>query len=238
MSQLLLFSCEHGGRDVPARYRQTLAGAEAALDTHRGWDPGALVLARELARTFKAPLEACEVTRLLVDPNRSLGHPRLFSEWSRRLPQAERERVLELYWRPHQQRVERRVRAALESGDEVLHLSMHSFTPVWEGRERAVDLGWLHDPARPRERAFSEAWRTALRARTEDLRLRRNRPYYGNADGLSTRLRAKFTPAQYMGIELEINQRFPLGDAGIWEQLRTSIAAALAEALAAQARPS
>ena len=237
MSQLLLFSCEHGGRDVPARYRQTLAGAEAALDTHRGWDPGALVLARELARAFRAPLEACEVTRLLIDPNRSLGHEGLFSEWSRRLPSAERERVIETYWRPHQERVEGRVRAAVEAGDDVLHLSIHSFAPVWKGRERAVDVGWLHDPARAAERAFCEAWRDPLRARTEGLRLRRNRPYFGNTDGLTTRLRARFPAARYLGIELEINQRFPRGDAGTWEQLRHALAAALAEALAAQARP-
>ena len=62
----LLVTCEHGGNRVPKRYRRLFAGWESVLASHRGYDPGALTLARELARAFDAPLVASTVTRLLV----------------------------------------------------------------------------------------------------------------------------------------------------------------------------
>ena len=40
----LIFTCEHGGNEVPLRYRGLLAGWERRLETHRGYDPGALVM--------------------------------------------------------------------------------------------------------------------------------------------------------------------------------------------------
>ena len=109
----LVLSCEHGGNRVPARWRDRFKGSEALLRSHRGWDPGALPLARSLARRLGAPLIASTVTRLLVEPNRSLGHPRLFSDLTRPLPSSERALLVERYWRPHRARVEASVRDAL-----------------------------------------------------------------------------------------------------------------------------
>ena len=40
-----IITCEHAGNEVPARYRDLLRGSEALLQTHRGWDPGALSVA-------------------------------------------------------------------------------------------------------------------------------------------------------------------------------------------------
>ena len=79
----LLITCEHGGNRIPPRYRPLFRGFEALLQTHRGFDPGALTMARELAKAFKAPLFVSTVSRLLVDLNRSIGHPRLYSEATR-----------------------------------------------------------------------------------------------------------------------------------------------------------
>ena len=45
----LLVTCEHGGNRVPKEYRRLFAGWEPVLASHRGYDPGALTLARELA---------------------------------------------------------------------------------------------------------------------------------------------------------------------------------------------
>ena len=49
----------------PARYRALFVGHEHLLPTHRGWDPGALLLGREMAKRFGAPLYYDETTRLL-----------------------------------------------------------------------------------------------------------------------------------------------------------------------------
>ena len=64
------------------------------------------------------------------------------------------------------------------------------------------------------------------------MRVRRNYPYNGASDGLTTYLRGRFSGRLYSGIELEVNQRYPLGDALVWRRLRASIIAALRDALA------
>lgn len=187
-------------------------------------------MARELARQLEAPLIATTTTRLLVDTNRSIGHPRLFSQWSRELPEAQRRQIVDRYWRPHRDAVEACVRSASGRRRPVLHVSVHSFTPRLKGRMRTVDVGWLYDPARRAERVFVDQWSRALKGRTQVLRLRRNQPYRGTADGLTTSLRALFGP-RYMGLELEVSQRLVLGPSARWRRLRRDLAESLAEAL-------
>ena len=46
----LLITCEHGGNRVPHAYRNLFASASRLLQSHRGYDAGALALAREIAR--------------------------------------------------------------------------------------------------------------------------------------------------------------------------------------------
>ena len=226
----LVLSCEHGGNRLPARFRSTFWSAQAALESHRGWDAGSLQLARQLARRLSAPLVACSTTRLLIDLNRSLGHPRLFSEWSRCLPLPEREQLIERLWHPHRDELAAWIETLKDA--PVLHLSVHSFTPVWDGVERDVDVGLLYDPKRARERDFVADFSAALRERDPSLRVRRNQPYRGTSDGLTTAFRKRFRPTRYSGVELEVSQRFPLGPAAEWRQLRASFCAALGDCLA------
>jgi len=221
----LVLSSEHGGNRLPARFRSTFWSAQAALESHRGWDAGSLQLARQLARRSSAPLVACTTSRLLIDLNRSLGHAKLFSEWTRGLPQAERERLVERWWHPHRDELAAWIEA--QPKGPVLHLSVHSFTPVWEEVEREVDVGLLYDPARKRERAFVDDYIDALQKRGPKLRIRRNQPYRGTADGLTTAFRKRFRPTRYLGVELEVSQRYPLGPADEWKRLRSDLCAAL-----------
>jgi predicted N-formylglutamate amidohydrolase len=190
---------------VPEEYRGLFEGQSALLASHRGWDPGAGDLAIRLARVWKAPLVAATVTRLLVDPNRSAHNPRVFSEFVRSLPARERERLLERFHAPHRNEVAARVAEAIAKGDRVLHLSVHSFTPVWEGRERGIDLALLYDPARASEREFSVCWARAL-ATESGRAVRRNAPYRGRSDGLTTTLRGRHGPDDYLGVEIEVSQ--------------------------------
>jgi len=229
----LVVSCEHGGNRVPGPYARLFAGHERALASHRGWDPGALWLARRLAHAFAAALHATTVTRLLVDTNRSEHHPRLFSPWSAVLSGAERNSVLERHYRAHRAALERRLRRLTRAGTPVLHLAVHSFTPHWQGRLRRCDIGLLYDPRRQSERSLCQHWQALLRAQSPELRVRRNFPYRGAADGLTTHLRRALPARTYLGIELELNQRV-IARAGaprrrLAEQIESSLRALLAD---------
>ena len=58
-----VITCEHGGNRIPAPYRDLFHARQTLLDSHRGYDPGALIMARVLATAFAAPLVASTVSR-------------------------------------------------------------------------------------------------------------------------------------------------------------------------------
>jgi len=227
---VIVVSCEHGGNTIPAHYRHLFKGHERVLASHRGWDPGALVLARAIARACDAPLIATTTSRLLVECNRSIGHPQLFSEFTRRLPRDERTRLLERYYRPHRRAVEETITRALESHERVLHIGVHTFTPVLKGVRRRADIGLLYDPRRPFEHAVADALVVHLGLRAPALVVRRNYPYRGWTDGLTTALRSWLPRSQYAGIELEVNQALGAGNASTWSATRRRIAASFRDA--------
>lgn len=234
----LVISCEHGGHRVPAAYREAFAGAEALLRTHRGWDPGALVLARQMAATLAAPLFAATTTRLLVDLNRSIGHPQLLSALSRGLPAAERKVIIDSHYRPHRNAVEGGIALEIAAQGAVVHVASHSFTPVLDGDVRRADVAWLYDPRRSGEVRFAQRWMQAFAQHAPGLRLRRNYPYQGRGDGLTALLRKRFDDAVYVGIELEVNQRFAQRGGAPWRALRAALVASLATAVDGTARGS
>lgn len=226
-----LVSCEHGGNRIPPAYRACFAGQGALLRSHRGYDPGALALARELAKALPAPLIYATTSRLLVDLNRSPGHPRLFSPTIRAQPAATRHDIVETWYLPYRQRAEHAIREAMAGGARVIHLSSHSFTPVLDGVERNADVGLLYDPARAGEAALCRAWQMALAA-APAWRVRRNYPYAGKSDGLTAYLRRQFDGGRYIGVEIEINQRIVRTGGSDWRRLRAELIAALQAALA------
>jgi len=227
----LVITCEHAGNVVPERYRPLFVGHEHLLPTHRGWDPGALLLAREMAERFDAPLFYDETTRLLADLNRSVGNPELHSEATRHLSLPERRRLLEEHYHPHRQRVDAAMAEAVASGDRVVHVASHSFTPELNGHVRTADVGLLYDPGRPGEVAFATAWLAALARADPTLRLRRNYPYIGKSDGVTQVMRRRYPPERYVGIELEVNQRYVEAGGPAWSKIRRTIIDTLAESL-------
>src|SRR5204862_5044852 len=115
--------------------------------SHRGYDPGALTLTRELARAFDAPLVASTVTRLLVELNRSPGHPQLHSEVTRDLAPSEKARIAARYYEPYRREVEQRVADATAARRRVIHISAHSFLP---GLNRSPPNAATGPPPHPR----------------------------------------------------------------------------------------
>ena len=97
----IVVTCEHGGNRIPPEYAGLFRGWQRVLRSHRGYDAGALAMARDLAAVLRAPLAASTVSRLLVDLNRSLSNPRAWSAATRPLRPAEKQRLVERYYAPH-----------------------------------------------------------------------------------------------------------------------------------------
>ena len=223
----LVLTCEHGGNRIPRPYAHLFQGEDELLESHRGWDPGALTLARLLARELDRPLLAVTWSRLFVEANRAPSNPRIWSRFTGALPRAERERILEEWWWPHRRAVEEAVSAGIADGGRVLHVAVHSFTPELDGQVRNADVTFLYDSRRKGEADICRRWAGILGRLGPELRVRFNYPYRGNTDGLTTWLRRRFPQERYLGIELEFNQAL-VGGKG-WRPFQNRIAESLRE---------
>jgi predicted N-formylglutamate amidohydrolase len=229
MRRRLVVSCEHGGNRVPKEYAALFAGAADVLATHRGYDLGALDVARAFGRRLGVAPFTATTTRLVVDLNRSPRNRNVFSAYTRSLSADERAAALAAYYRPYRDAVESAVAAAVDAGDSVLHVSAHSFTPELRGEVRNCDVGFLYDPRRRGEVRFVEVWYAALREAEPQLVLRRNYPYRGVSDALVTHLRRSYGTRGYVGMELEVNQKH-VGSRG-WRAFVAVLSATLATAV-------
>lgn len=136
MNDAFLFTCEHGGNRIPGAYQSLFEEQQKLLDSHRGYDPGALVMARALVKAFKGGLVTSTVSRLLIDLNRSIGHPQLFSERTRVLPLVVRNAIVAQFYTPYRAHVERLVNQSVSNGQSVIHISSHSLP--WRHRDAAA----------------------------------------------------------------------------------------------------
>src|SRR5438128_4977876 len=94
-------TCEHGGNRIPAKYAKLFRGRRRLLESHRGYDPGALSMARSLSRALGTVPVASTVSRLLIELNRSPRHPAVYSKVMRKAPQSVRREVYERYYIPY-----------------------------------------------------------------------------------------------------------------------------------------
>lgn len=203
----LVLTCEHASNRVPAWLQGRFIVPNEVLASHRGWDPGALAVFQELVKTWQPPLALAGCyTRLAVELNRSQHHPRLFSSYAQALSKADRERLLCEEWHPFRTAVHNHVAQCLKDSQAVvLHVSVHSFTPVLDGVRRNCEVGLLYDSTRNAERAVALQWQANLQKLAPGVRVRRNYPYRGNADGHTTALRRELG-VRYRGLELELRQ--------------------------------
>lgn len=169
---------------------------------------------------MRAPLITSTVSRLLVDLNRSIGHPQLFSVMTRDAPIAVRDEIVKWHYNPYRLRVEECVNRSVSQRQRVIHISAHSFTPALDGKIRHADVGLLYDPERRSEAALCTTWKLSLADCAPALVVRRNYPYEGKDDGLPSYLRTRFADDAYLGIELEINQSIVTAGGQPWKSLR------------------
>ncbi len=222
----LLISCEHAFNSVPPTYRNLFVGQEQILETHRGLDLGAQAIANHLHQVFACSYTQTTVSRLLIDCSRSLARAHCFSEFSKSLPEIEKQHLIDEYYLPFRQQTESLIKAKVDSGCQVLHLSIHSFTPELNGEVRNAGIGLLYDHSRHGEQEVARIWRSLLLQQTPSYRVRMNYPYDGTSDGFTTALRKHYTEHDYLGLEVESNQAL-LAD----QQSRDEVANVLSSSL-------
>lgn len=176
--------CEHASPRIPEGL-QGLGLSDAARLSHIAWDPGALDLARMMAAQTGATLVHGGISRLVYDCNRP---PEAASAIPVRseifdipgnvaLTAKARQARVDAIYRPFHDRLAERIRALRPF--LALMVTVHSFTPVYMGQRRAVDIGILHG----KDPAFAEAM---MRSAPQDagLVIRLNEPYSA-ADGVA-----------------------------------------------------
>ncbi len=198
----LLLTCEHASNHVPSDWRDLVRIPDDVLQSHRGYDPGASALT-DILRDSLNPFATLKgiATRLLIDLNRSPHNHRRFSQWSVKLPYAARNSLERQLHQPYWEQAEAMVRSNLPC----LHISVHSFTPNWNGHRRSTDIGILYNTQHAPSAAFGRQLSAALRQLHPGWKIHRNQPYSGNTDGLVHHL-SKQHGAHYVGIEIELNQ--------------------------------
>ena len=201
----LVLTCEHANNFIPDEYCHLFEHEQHVLNTHEGFDPGAFDLYQSLKHL--ADFSKFQVIgRLLIETNRSIGHRSLFSRFSNILPQAEKDYLISEYYLNYRDAVQKEIEKLDAANSEIVHLSIHTFTPVLKDVVRNADIGILFDPAQKSEKDFSQKLKTGLQEQLPELKIRFNYPYLGKADGFTTYLR-KSKLSNYSGIEIEVNQK-------------------------------
>ena len=161
-----------------------------------------------------------------MDLNRSVHNRTIFSQITRVLQPVEKKHILKTYYEFYRKDIEN----VICKSKKVLHISIHTFTPVLDGIKRKADIGFLYDPARASEKKLIHGMVKAFRSHMPDLTYRRNYPYRGTSDSLTAYLRKKFNDDRYIGIDIEINQQFPESGSS-WRLLKERIAETIRVAL-------
>lgn len=194
--------CEHAGNRLPKKLG-TLGLAADDLTRHIAWDIGAAGMAEALAKLIDAPLIMQRYSRLAYDCNRPPESPAAVPEVSevtavpgnRNLSSADRlARITEVY-RPFHRAIDDALDQRAAAGKMTILVTLHSFTPVYKGKAREVELGILHD----RDMRLS----SLLIKSFPNVEARLNEPY-GPKDGVLHLLNMHAAPRGLMHAMIEV----------------------------------
>ena len=179
----VLIVCDHARNTIPAALGDLGLDA-AARARHIAWDIGGEAVARELAARFRATLVLACYSRLVVDINRYPDDPGFIPERSdgvvipgnRNLsPQQVAARRAALF-DPYHAAVKKALDGLAAAGRTPVVVSIHSFTPRWQGRRRPWHVGVLWD----RDQRVAAPLLRRLRDH-EELCVGDNQPYHACA---------------------------------------------------------
>ncbi|MEZ5833880.1 MAG: N-formylglutamate amidohydrolase [Dongiaceae bacterium] len=178
-SSPIVIICDHASNRMPKAYGN-LGLSRAELARHIAWDIGAAAVSELLARRFDAPAILSEVSRLVVDCNRSFADPNLIRTISDKtqvpgnanLSAAEREKRWRLYHQPYHQAIAEAIERKLAQSQLPILLSIHSMTAAMGGVARPWQIAvcWAGD------QRLSTPMLHALRARP-GITVGDNEPY-------------------------------------------------------------
>lgn len=195
----VILVCEHASPHIPARFN-SLGLARQALQSHVVWDPGALAVAQMMAERLDATLIAARTSRLVYDCNRPPDAADAMPARSEvvevpgnaGLTPAQKAERIRSYYEPFRLALSQ----ILAGLDAPILVTVHSFTPIYHGALRDVEIGVLHDSD---ARLADALLATADTGHT----VRRNKPY-GPADGVTHTLKEHALPGGFLNVMLEI----------------------------------
>ncbi len=201
----LVLVCEHASNTFPPPWGD-LGLTEAQREAHIAWDPGALPVARALAEVLNATLVEARVSRLIYDLNRpphSKGAMPEVSEifeiaGNKDLSEAARLARTRAIYLPFHDALRAHLAERLAARRPTQIITVHSFTPIYHGTQRAVEFGVIHDA----DPSLAEAIVAEARAQTP-LKTELNAPYSA-ADEVTHTLALHATPMGLRNAMLEI----------------------------------
>jgi predicted N-formylglutamate amidohydrolase len=153
-----VLTADHAGRTIPKRLGM-LGLPESELARHIAWDIGIAGVTERLSEALDAVAVLQNYSRLVIDSNRQPGLDSSIPTISELTPipsneslsSAEREARRREIFQPYHDRIEQLLEARRASGRRTLLIAMHSFTPVFKGIARKVEVGILYnrDPRLP-----------------------------------------------------------------------------------------
>ena len=177
----LLIACDHAANRIPASLCGLGLGQEH-LEKHIAYDIGAKQVSIRLAEMFDAPLLSAGYSRLVIDLNRHLDDVSLVLDNSdnvvipgnRGLSDADVARRIDHFFHPYHDQYAQMADQLAQTHPRSLILSVHSFTPTYEGRNRPWHYGVLWDES------HANAARTLLAsfAKIEGIVVGDNKPYH------------------------------------------------------------
>ncbi|MGJ8628436.1 MAG: N-formylglutamate amidohydrolase [Sulfitobacter sp.] len=193
--------CEHASDFIPPHLND-LGLSKQDRHSHAVWDPGALAVATQMSQIMDATLVSGAVSRLVYDCNRPPEAHDAMPERSERidvpgnigLDAAARAERVATYYQPFQQALSEAIAACAHP----VIVTVHSFTPLYHGKRRAVEIGLLHD----RDARLADAM-LAITSQHTPLNTQRNAPY-GPDDGVTHTLKEHALPGQHPNVMIEI----------------------------------
>lgn len=229
--------CEHASYFMPSQF-DGLGLSQADRKSHAAWDPGALAVAKALSERLDAPLVAGQVSRLLYDCNRP---PEASDAMPTRseiidvpgnhdLSETDRRTRIATFYRPFQATL----RNAIAAKSDPTLVTLHSFTPIYHGKPRAVEIGVLHD----RDTRLADAMIETAPAHCAQT-VTRNQPY-GPQDGVTHTLKEHGLKHGLLNVMLEIRSDLietPDAQQKMGDQIARWLRAALAHLQGPKAPP-
>lgn len=205
---ILILSCEHASAYLPDEWQHLFASSLMTSDLNEAFkhfDPYAKELSIYLAQQFNCELVLGEISRLLIDLNKSAEQAHCFPQkMIEKLSDKDKNTLLERFYYPFRHQFEGLLETHIQNNQQVLHLSIHTFNPVEKGKMHNAAIGLLYDPQRHAEKEVARIFHEILIKRTP-YKIRLNYPRTGKTDNHTSHIRKHLDESCYLGIELECN---------------------------------